>query len=196
MPTGRPSDSTGTRPGSENVPDQRHQYAGRRGYPPENESGRQGGTAYFLFRHRLADDTIRDVEVCSGPVTIEGRKLLYSLVHDITERKSADEALRFEREQLFSMFDSMETYVYVADPFTHEILYTNKALESAIGKPVAGGICHREFQGLEAPCPFCTNEIILRQYPAPHHWEYRNPKLGRGLLRHRPPDRSGPTAAT
>ena len=134
---------------------------------------------YFLFLHRLADDTIRDVEVCSGPVTIKGRKLLYSLVHDITERKSADESLRFEREQLFSMFDSMETVVYVADPFTHEILYTNKALENALGKPVVGGICHREFQGLEAPCPFCTNDIILRQYPAPHHWEYHNPKLGK-----------------
>ena len=68
---------------------------------------------YFLFQHRLADGTVRDVEVCSGPVTIKGRKLLYSLVHDITERKSADEALRFEREQLFSMFDCMETFVYV-----------------------------------------------------------------------------------
>ncbi len=134
---------------------------------------------YFLFRHRLADDTIRDVEVCSGPVTIKGRKLLYSLVHDITERKSADESLRFEREQLFSMFDSMETFVYVADTFTHEILYTNKALENTLGKPVVGGICHREFQGLEAPCPFCTNDIILRQYPASHHWEYHNPKLGK-----------------
>ena len=48
----------------------------------------------FLFRHRLADGTIRDVEVYSGPVTIEGRKLLYSIVHDITERKRAEESLR------------------------------------------------------------------------------------------------------
>ncbi|MGE5856398.1 MAG: PAS domain S-box protein, partial [Syntrophaceae bacterium] len=264
------------------------------------------GRRFFIFHHRLADGTIRDVEVYSGPVTIKGRKLLYSIVHDITERKQAEdglrdsrdllevaqhaanagvwgwdlqtgkitwseafyrlfglppaaaasfdtwlgalhpddrepamaridhavreripleneyriilpdgqerwisalgntvyneagqpqsmygiciditerkraeEVLRFEREQLLSLFDSMDTFVYVTDPSTNEILYVNKALENALGRPVVGGICHVEFQGLEAPCPFCTNEIILRQHPAPHHWEYHNPKLGR-----------------
>jgi|GEM_PF-405193 len=264
------------------------------------------GRRYFIFQHRLADGTIHDVEVYSGPVTVKGRKLLYSIVHDITERKQAEdklrdsrdllevaqhaanasvwgwdmqtgkltwseefyrlfglppaaaaafdtwlgalhpddrepamaridhaveeripleneyriihpdgqvrwisalgntvydeaglpqsmygiciditerkraeEALRFEREQLLSLFDSMDTFVYVTDPYTNEILYVNKALENMLGRRVVGGICHREFQGLEATCPFCTNEIILRQYPAPHHWEYHNPKLGR-----------------
>lgn len=48
---------------------------------------------YFLFKHRLADGSIRDVEVFSGPVSIIGRSLLYSIVHDITERKQAEEAL-------------------------------------------------------------------------------------------------------
>ena len=98
---------------------------------------------------------------------------------DITEHKQAEEKLRFEREQLLSMFDSMETLVYVSDPSTHEILYVNRALENVLGRQVVGGICHRVFQGLEAPCPFCTNEIILRECPAPHCWEYHNPELGK-----------------
>ena len=51
---------------------------------------------HFLFRHRLANGDIRDVEVYSGPLIIHGRKLLYSIIHDITERKRAQE----ERDRL------------------------------------------------------------------------------------------------
>jgi PAS domain S-box-containing protein len=46
-----------------------------------------------LFRHRLADETVRDVEVFSGPITIQGKLLLYSIVNDITERKRSQEQL-------------------------------------------------------------------------------------------------------
>ena len=49
--------------------------------------------SYFIFQHRLASGTVRDVEVHSGPVNIHGRQLLYSIVHDITERKRTEEAL-------------------------------------------------------------------------------------------------------
>ncbi len=45
---------------------------------------------HFEFQHRLADGSIRDVEVFSGPITITGRQLLYSIVHDVTERKRAE----------------------------------------------------------------------------------------------------------
>lgn len=42
---------------------------------------------YFQFRHRLADGSIRDVEVCSGPVRLKQTNLLYSIVFDVTARK-------------------------------------------------------------------------------------------------------------
>lgn len=42
-----------------------------------------------------------------------------------------------------------------------------------------GGICYKEFQGLDEPCAFCTNELILKHKPDPHYWEYYNPKLER-----------------
>ncbi|MFH1137187.1 MAG: PAS domain S-box protein [Pseudomonadota bacterium] len=47
----------------------------------------------FLFRHRLSSGEIRDVEAFSGPITVGGRRLLYSIIHDITERKEAEENL-------------------------------------------------------------------------------------------------------
>lgn len=48
----------------------------------------------FVFRHRLASGEIRDVEVHSSPLNLQGRTLLYSIVHDITERKQLEERLR------------------------------------------------------------------------------------------------------
>ncbi|HOU13563.1 MAG TPA: PAS domain S-box protein [Anaerolineae bacterium] len=53
----------------------------------------------FFFRHRLADGSIRDVEVFSGPITIAGRALLYSIVHDITERKQAELLLKANEQR-------------------------------------------------------------------------------------------------
>jgi PAS domain S-box-containing protein len=54
---------------------------------------RSGVQGHFFFQHRLADGSIRDVEVYSGGLQVGGRELLFSIVHDITERK------RLEREQ-------------------------------------------------------------------------------------------------
>jgi len=52
----------------------------------------------FEFRHRLADGTTRDVEVFSGPVAIDGRQLLHSIVYDVTEyRRAQVDARRWQR---------------------------------------------------------------------------------------------------
>ena len=48
---------------------------------------------YFVFKHRLASGEIRDVEVYSSPVTAQGRTLLYSIIHDITDRVEAYQLL-------------------------------------------------------------------------------------------------------
>jgi PAS domain S-box-containing protein len=48
---------------------------------------------FFHFLHKLANGQIRDVEVYSGPATVGGKALLYSIIHDVTERKRAESAL-------------------------------------------------------------------------------------------------------
>lgn len=45
---------------------------------------------YSQVRHRLASGEVRDVEIYSSPLQIDGRRLLYSIIHDITERKRAE----------------------------------------------------------------------------------------------------------
>ncbi len=56
-------------------------------------SASTGDETIFLFQHRLASGDIRDVEVRTGPIESGGRQLLFSIVHDITERKQAEEQL-------------------------------------------------------------------------------------------------------
>ncbi|TGC09405.1 PAS domain-containing protein [Methanolobus halotolerans] len=55
---------------------------------------------YFFARHRLANDEVRYVEVYSGPIMHDSQSLLYYIVHDITERKLAEEELRRKEMQL------------------------------------------------------------------------------------------------
>jgi PAS domain S-box-containing protein len=49
---------------------------------------------YFNFRHRLASGEIREVEVYSTPIEASGKPLLFSVIHDITQRKQQELALR------------------------------------------------------------------------------------------------------
>ena len=58
------------------------------------------GITSFVFQHRLRSGEIRDVEVHSGPIDVHGRKVLYSIIHDITERRKAEEALRESEQRL------------------------------------------------------------------------------------------------
>jgi PAS domain S-box-containing protein len=72
--------------------------------------------------------------------------------------------------------------VYVADPYTYEVLYANKAMKEKFGGELVGGICYREFQRKESPCNFCTNPIILKERSKPYNWEYYNPMVDRFFI--------------
>ncbi|MBI3944164.1 MAG: diguanylate cyclase [Chloroflexi bacterium] len=53
-----------------------------------------GERQHFLFRHKLASGEIRPVEVYSSAITNRGRKLLYSIIHDISDRSQVEAELR------------------------------------------------------------------------------------------------------
>ncbi|MDH7510085.1 MAG: PAS domain S-box protein [Methanolinea sp.] len=55
---------------------------------------------HFLSTHFLADGSIRNVEIYSGPITIRGKQLFYSIIHDISARVSAERALRVANRKL------------------------------------------------------------------------------------------------
>jgi PAS domain S-box-containing protein len=66
--------------------------AGLNVMPPQaavhpNRQVRQKGQNEFVVPHRLSSGEVRIVEVHSSPVQVKGRRLLFSIIHDITERK-------------------------------------------------------------------------------------------------------------
>lgn len=71
----------------------------------EMEKARRSERIYFNFKHRLANEQVRDVEVYSSKITVEGKDYLYSIIHDITEQKTAENALLKEKQQLSQIID-------------------------------------------------------------------------------------------
>ena len=55
---------------------------------------------HFDLQHRLSSGEIRDVEVFSSILETNGKMDLYSIIHDITDRKRTEEALRESEETL------------------------------------------------------------------------------------------------
>ncbi len=57
---------------------------------------------YFKFRHRLASGDVSHVEVYSYPVQLAGETMLFSIIHDVTLRHEAEQALRKQTIILFA----------------------------------------------------------------------------------------------
>jgi len=54
----------------------------------------------FEFRHRRADGSIRDVEIFSSSIKAQEKVVLHAIVHDIADRKRAEEELNKYRDHL------------------------------------------------------------------------------------------------
>lgn len=55
----------------------------------EMERARRNDVAVFHFQHRLADGSIRDVDAHAGPIVLDGKPRLLSIIHDVTEQRRA-----------------------------------------------------------------------------------------------------------
>ncbi|HWJ06370.1 MAG TPA: ATP-binding protein [Steroidobacteraceae bacterium] len=53
----------------------------------------------LVHRHRLADGSLRDVEISSAPIMVGGAQLLYAIVRDVTERVATERELREAQAQ-------------------------------------------------------------------------------------------------
>jgi len=57
------------------------------------QHAKQRNENHFNFKHRLADGSIRYVDVYSTPIILQNKSFLLSVIHDITERKLTEQKL-------------------------------------------------------------------------------------------------------
>lgn len=83
---------------------------------------------YFNFQHRLKSGEVRHVEVYSGPVEIDGRALLFSIIHDVTERHRLEASQRLAQ----SVFEVAGEAILVSDA-KNRIVAVNPAFSRITG---------------------------------------------------------------
>lgn len=81
---------------------------------------------HFFFTHQLADGTYKDVEVYSSPLKINNRQVLFSIVHDITERRTAEQALKTSEKYYRGLFENAHDAVIIMSPEDETILDVNQ----------------------------------------------------------------------
>ncbi|MEY3219592.1 MAG: hypothetical protein RIT27_949 [Pseudomonadota bacterium] len=84
---------------------------------------------HFNFKHRLASGEIRTVEVYSGPVKTKQGVLLYSIVHDVTERTIIQKSLEQKNAYLDSILKASQELAIIATDLNFKINYYNSAAE-------------------------------------------------------------------
>jgi diguanylate cyclase (GGDEF)-like protein/PAS domain S-box-containing protein len=67
---------------------------------------------YFIFSHRLASGEERTVEVYSSPIALQEEPAIFSIIHDISERRLVNEELRRSEERYRTLFDNMMDGIY------------------------------------------------------------------------------------
>ncbi|MFP3984395.1 MAG: PAS domain S-box protein [Candidatus Bathyarchaeia archaeon] len=93
------------------------------------------------------------------------------------KHNSTKEGLKQELDRLISLFDGIDEIIYVSDPDTHRLLFVNKKTRELFGEQVVGRKCHKIFQNLDFPCPFCSNKYILGpNLGKTYIWEFQNKK--------------------
>jgi PAS domain S-box-containing protein len=88
-----------------------------------------GERRYFEFKHRAAGGEIKDVQVCTGPITIGGKNLLYSIVFDATPAKQAERALKESEERVRAVVRCTTDAVYIKDRSFRYVLVNPSMIE-------------------------------------------------------------------
>jgi diguanylate cyclase (GGDEF)-like protein/PAS domain S-box-containing protein len=126
-----------------------------------------GAQSRFHFPQRLAAGEVRKVEVETGPVEMEGRVLLYSVVHDVSERHEVEAELNRTISLLQSTLESTTDGILVIDP-SGRILSSNQRFAEMWRIPP--GV-------LEAPDDARVLELAREQLEDPHKFMARVKEL-------------------
>jgi len=82
----------------------------------------------FIFPHRLADGSIKQVEVHSSPIQLTDSTLLFSIIHDVTDRVEHEQRLKLDAK----VFEYTKEGVLITDS-KKQIISVNRAFSDITG---------------------------------------------------------------
>jgi diguanylate cyclase (GGDEF)-like protein/PAS domain S-box-containing protein len=100
---------------------------------PRMQTLMENGQGFFESAHRCKDGAIMPVEINARIIDSGGRKLLLSVIRDITERKQDEEKLRMSEARLQATLDNSPYMIWQKDPEGRYIA-CNQAFIKASGK--------------------------------------------------------------
>jgi len=89
--------------------------------------------SHFVFPHRLSSGETRTVEVHSSPIPTEDGVLLFSIIHDITERRRVEEALTESEAEFRKIFEIATVGIVQVNPAIGRVLRCNEKYETITG---------------------------------------------------------------
>ena len=87
---------------------------------------------YFIFPHRLADGEVKTVEVHSSPIAIRGKTLLFSIIHDISDRIQSEKALEDSEKKYRMIVETAKEGVWSMDG-EYRTTFVNKSMADMLG---------------------------------------------------------------
>ena len=94
-----------------------------------------GQVARLEGTHRIASGELREVEVYCGPVSVGGKRCVYGMVHDVSERKRAEAEHRAAEEKLRAVVEQTITGFYMIEG--GRFSYVNPRMAEIFGYSVA-----------------------------------------------------------
>ena len=86
--------------------------------------------SHFTFIHKLANNELRNVEVYISPIHVNNKIYLFSIIHDITEKKQLEDKLRNSENRLKTFFNNLPVASLVVEHESGLIVdVNNKAAE-------------------------------------------------------------------
>lgn len=131
--------------------------------------------ARFSFRHRLAKGEVRDVEVYAAPMEVDGKLLLFSIVHDVSEQRRAEARLRDSEERYRATFEQAAAGI-VHTSLDGRLLRCNARFAEIVGYPreEVAGLTFQQITAAEDLAGSLTvQDALSRQETGPASWEKR-----------------------
>ncbi len=136
----------------------------------------QGGV---VATHRLADGSERSVEVHASTIYTQDRLLLYTIIHDISEREAAQHALEESEARYRSLLELLPAAVVVHSGGT--IVYVNVAAADLLGDRQATTLLGRPILTLVAPE---SQEVVRTRMAEITHSGVANARTVQTLITH------------